>query len=272
VPAPSAFCETVASVTGCETGLVNHIVQGMACSMRQQQKTDAPLLLTELALELEYCAKAFAGAVKTEELVLDELAEFASTRFGHLGVREIREAFRLAAAGELGDINLRAYFGNFTVVMLGDILRAYDRYRQRIVASVTRLEQEHLQQTEEEKRKASWDYEAWEGKRLAQLKGLLDPDLEKVTALDYDMLDRRGLIKLPVAEKRRLVDQAGLHLQAELHLRLQQAPFGEQLTLRALLERIGTGQADTDFEGRKVNYAKRLAVLEWIEREGQNEI
>jgi hypothetical protein len=269
MPAPSAFSEIVARTTGCETRLVQVITQGLQTSMRRLQKLDATLLLTELALELEYCAKVFAGGVKTDELVFDELVEFTCTRFGHLSVREVREAFRLAAAGDLGPIDLRAYYGTYTVAMLGELLRGYNTFRQRILVEVRRAEQESLHRAAEEKQRTSWDRAGWELNRVAQLRDMPEPNLQTVTVLDYDVLERRRLLVLTAEQKWQLFEKAGARLQAELRSQIDQAPFGEKVTLRALLERVQNGQTDPTFYVQQVNCAKRMAVLHWIEFERQ---
>ena len=249
--------------------MVNVVLQGLESNMRQRQQTDPALLLTELSLELEHCAKAFAGGLKTEEPVFDDLVEFAATRFGHLGVREIRQAFHLAVAGDLGELNLRAYYGTFTVGMLGEVLRAYDRYRKVLVAEARRQEQAWALEAAEQEKKASWDQEAWELNRVAQLRSQIEPNLDSVSALDFDVLERRGLLVLTAAEKWALFEKAGVQLQAKLQVQASQAAFGEKITLRTILDRVKSGQTDQRFYGMQVGWSKRMAVLQWIERERQ---
>lgn len=65
---------------------------------------------------------------------IQESVRFIYKHHKNIGVNEIREAFSLAAANTFNGINMTAYFGIFTVAMLGDILSAYNQYRNPIIA------------------------------------------------------------------------------------------------------------------------------------------
>ena len=64
-------------------------------NIRKSRKYDPVKTVVALSAELEFCAISYCGAAKTDDLVFDEVVSFVMDRFGHIGVNEIREAFRL---------------------------------------------------------------------------------------------------------------------------------------------------------------------------------
>lgn len=81
-----------------------------------------------LHTEVKFCAATYCAAPNTERDVLEEGARFIASMFGHLNVNEIREAFRLAAAGLIA-ADLTTYYGMFSINILGKVLSAYDDHR-----------------------------------------------------------------------------------------------------------------------------------------------
>jgi len=87
---------------------------------------------------------------------IQEAVRFVYKNYPQLGVNEIREAFSLSAANVFPAVNMTAFFGTFTISMLGDILTAYNQYRNPIIAKaydqIIKLEQENKQETEREEK------------------------------------------------------------------------------------------------------------------------
>lgn len=90
---------------------------------------------TALHLEIKYCAVTYCGAPNTDPEVIKEAVRFVVTKYTHLALPEIREAFRLTAAGKIG-ANLNAYNGLFTIRMLGEVLTSYDDHRNQVAREV----------------------------------------------------------------------------------------------------------------------------------------
>ncbi len=101
-------------------------------SIRRLEQQDSDIFFLWITAVLKNCAKTYCGAVKTEESVFEEMAVFVLDRFGMYGVAEIELAFSLAAAKELCDVDLQAYYGQFSVAALGGVLSAYRDYRNRV--------------------------------------------------------------------------------------------------------------------------------------------
>ncbi len=104
-----------------------------------------------LHTEVKFCATTYCAAPNTERDVLEESARFIADKFGHLNINEIREAFRLAAAG-LIDASLTTYYGMFSVNILGQILSAYDDHRSQTYREVRARINAEQQQREDERR------------------------------------------------------------------------------------------------------------------------
>lgn len=104
---------------------------------------------TAVQLEIEDCASAYCSAPNTETETITEAVRFVLSQFGHFHIAEIREAFRIAAAGTI-EANLNAYHGQFSVRILGEVLNAYADYRTQIARQVRAKESKQMQEEKAE--------------------------------------------------------------------------------------------------------------------------
>jgi len=90
------------------------------------------------------CASMYCGVQKdrTEPETMKEATRFIYSKFNMLGLDEIREAFSMCAANHFEGVNMKAYFGTFTISMLGDILHAYKSHRDVILDKLLKAENE----------------------------------------------------------------------------------------------------------------------------------
>lgn len=242
---------------------VTAVASGISRSMRVVRKEQAVHLTASLTVELEHCATVYCGAIKTGDNVFEEATEFIFSQFGHLGVYEIREAFRLAAAGQFGDeVDLKAYYGVFSIVALGAVLKAYDIYRVRIVKEIRKREIEALNAQEEAQKAVNWNTAAWQADRRQTLLGLTEPGVQYITAYDYHWLSRVGEIEPTKEEK----EQAWVRAK-QIVLEDYQALAVHNQTFRRALADVMNGTRNDGFYNRRVAMMKRLLVLGWIERQ-----
>lgn len=237
------------------------VQQGLRLSIRRQVAQQGPLAMACLGDELAYCAQHYSGAHDVPDELMDEALEFVSTRFGGIGVDEIREAFRLAAAGDLGELNMKAYYGQFTIVILGTVLHAYLEYRCRVVQALSRKEREMQIQIAEERARDYWttpeglsEQQAWIDARIAALSGR-QLDVAEVTVYDYRILEQRGLISLSAEEKWALVAQGREMLEALHRKAMAVAATSKQ--------RREAGEMLKDLEEKSRAMAQRIAVRNW---------
>ncbi len=101
-------------------------------------KTD---VVNSVSAMVVICAKMYSGMQEDKMLPesIQECVRFIYKNFPMLGVQEIREAFSMAAANYWDGITLSSFYGQFTIAMLGDILSAYLKFRNKILSDVINL-------------------------------------------------------------------------------------------------------------------------------------
>lgn len=218
---------------------------------------------TALAAELEYVAKTYTGGVNTHEMVWDEAMDFIVSQYGNLNIKEILYAFRLAASGELGDVNLRSYYGTFTVGMLGEVLTAYMDRRQQLYFELLRLESEQLM-VEVGGTGPRHDVDEWKRNRLTFLKMLDSPTVEDVTSYDYRFISELGLIDLTKDEKLLIMDRAYPILVREILQDASALNSFRSKQLRDMVTQANSGNPSPVFVARHKAMGERLAVVEWL--------
>lgn len=99
---------------------------------------DDSLVGPALGVSLSLCAEIYCGIKKDglNEDVLVECIKFVYRNYKDLGLLEIREAFDLCANNKFDNVNMRAYYGQFNVSMLGDILSAYKSERNKVLNKI----------------------------------------------------------------------------------------------------------------------------------------
>ena len=217
-----------------------------------------------LVAELESCAKQYTGCPNTKGLTFDEAAEFVIDQFGGLNIGEIRLAFRLAAAGEFEGVKLIAYYGTFTVGMLGEVLAAYKEYRGEAVRHFRTIENVSAALQSGEERQRKHDMEAWENNRIKFLRILHLPTIDSVTVYDYEFLTRRGEISLTDDQKRAMIERCVTQTIFEIHRDMEGATQYRRKELLAEIEQAKSGKYTVGFRNKMAVIGKRLAVLDWI--------
>lgn len=129
---PNALCAAIDPETAKTQALCLQAIEGntIAAMVRRDER-----LVFGLKIDLEFCAATYCGAPNTLPETIGEGVKFVQAQFSHFNITEIREAFRLAAAGKI-EADLKAFYGLFTIQMLGNVLRAYDDYRTAIFREV----------------------------------------------------------------------------------------------------------------------------------------
>ncbi len=68
-----------------------------------------------------------------------------------MSIGELEQAFSLAAAGKFEGVNLETYFGKFTITILGKILKAYDKTRNKVIKENGKLLEQEIKEQERKK-------------------------------------------------------------------------------------------------------------------------
>lgn len=255
-PLQRNFLPDVAAETSTDLTVIETIADGYSLSMRRDDPARFGL---KLLAHLEYCAKTYCGAGGTDQNVYTECADFAMTHYGHLGVDEIRQAFGLAAAGKLSTqndepVNIRAYHGAFTVLMLGDLLAAYDNYRRRLLPKIVKLEIEA-------KAPKQWDETEWAKTRLQTLKQLAFDDaltMNDVAEIDYTTFERLGMYSPDPDKKRAAWERSEAAVRSEIATAAM-----SDISMRTMLQHLTTSFAK-EFQVKRVGWCRRRLIVDWV--------
>jgi hypothetical protein len=116
------------------------------------EKTD---IVNSVSAMVVICAKMYSGMQEDKMLPesIQECVRFIYKNFAMLGVQEIREAFSMAAANYWDGITLSSFYGQFTIAMLGDILSAYLKFRNKILSDIINLKEMHDMKVQEAARR-----------------------------------------------------------------------------------------------------------------------
>ena len=125
------------------------IIDGYIKPIRNfERQTIAPVIAENLMI----CAALYCGMIDGEIMkqTIIEASKFVLSKFQHLGVAEIKDAFQMAAANEFENINMTAYFGQMSIATLGDILYAYTKHRNKTIAKYLDLKEKAQKQYDRE--------------------------------------------------------------------------------------------------------------------------
>ncbi len=237
-------------------------------------------MMVLLPAELESIALNYCGAIMADRLkdTVIECYEFLRGHYGTLAFPEIKRAFELAAAGTI-EAELKAYNGNFTVRILGHVLKAYMGYRNRLQNRLLAVEKET--KDKEMDMRISEYYKSEEGQAEISLyyEKLLEKHIAKdnleikdVTSRMYLYLEKKGLISLTPEEKRAYFKQGKELYIAELVNEKAIAKATSIVPIQEILKQIAGDQKEETKElneaihARCVVLAQRLVVLDYVKR------
>ena len=122
---------------------LKNVIRGFENPIRT---TDEQFLIDSLSVTLPLCAELYCGIKKSDfnYQILQESVIFIYDHFFNLGVNEIKQAFELCAANKIENVNMKAYYGQFNISMLGDILSAYTKLRNQAYKEVNEQHQKNL--------------------------------------------------------------------------------------------------------------------------------
>lgn len=110
-------------------------------------------MAVELGVQLLFVAREYGARHDIPAETLAECVKLVNQKFGSLGIAEIREAYRMAAAREIKADEM--WGGQFSAAQLGSVLSAYKEHRRKVVAELSRAQTEQRRRLEWAKRIAS---------------------------------------------------------------------------------------------------------------------
>jgi len=233
----------------------------------EMDKKDVAL---NVSATLAICSSIYCGmqTSKTTELLFQEATNFVYKFYSYLGIEEIKEAFAMSSANYFDGIDMKAYFGTFTIAMLGDILTAYGNYRNKVIF---KTQQEFEKQNAEQKRnekisELSALHRVEVLKKLSEAKGKnLYESYEQIPTYYCQILIDNNLLNIAHERKVQIWEQA-----KELSKREFQLIAGntnrifEAKSARNILEQITSGLENQNFKDSATRIYSKLLVFEYL--------
>ncbi len=265
---PSEWLPDIANKCECDKRTISAVSAGLALSMRRDDRNK---VIASLSVDLEYCIRVYCGATADiNEEVIEESVDFCLKRFAHLGVDEIREAFSMAAAGELGEIDLAAYHGRFTIKILGEVLRSYSSFREKVVNELRRAENEAAEAAAAAEKLRKSDellvkHMNWCAEKLNSYMNEGTPEVNIIPVTLYEYLDSTGLIEHTKAEKWVLMGRAVPIIRRGLmgDISTENNEFRKR-RIRTIIAEMDKGKMGDFVRARQKVAARQLAVHDWV--------
>ena len=191
----------------------------------------------QIMAAISLLAKNYGARADIEPEMVKEAVRLVMTQFSHLGVDELKDAYRLWASGQIdAGKGSEMYAGQFSAGQLGKVLGAYCEHRKKIIAAYTNLLDQEREEQEEEARVARMksQYMSRFRENISRFcesgKGWQD-----VPAHWYQMLTKLGDLNPTEAEIKQLTEDAAELAEMELRAEIEEEanPFK-----RVNLERI----------------------------------
>lgn len=230
---------------------------------------------------LTICAKMYCGVREDRTLpeLTQEATRFVYSKFSSLGLEEIREAFSMAAANYFDGVDMKAYFGTFTIAMLGDILAAFTKYRNKIVNELldsqdkaARMEAEEtakLVKNEEARREAC--NEILTAIQAAQEGIPFWEHWEDIPAYYSKIALENGVISVDGEKKKGLwIEAQRLARQQVVELSNDESRFLEAKQARDILKDMMAGKEVQSLKDSAVRIYSKLLIWEFVKPKTDN--
>lgn len=228
-----------------------------------------------LGLSLSVCAEIYCG-IKEDTLnkaVLIECTKFVYRHYRDLGLKEIKEAFDMSANNKFDSVNMKAFYGQFNVSMLGDILSAYKSERNKVLNKILH---EHERAISGESFMDIVEHKNYIARQevIAEFKAEIEKK-RNGKELKYKTVDEirihwprilidKGIIELPETRKRELWNEAKDLVMKKLRMTATNyEDIYEAKGARQMIKNIETNGQKTIREKTEVLYGK-LYVWEFL--------
>jgi len=207
---------------------------------------------------------------KEDGPLIVEGADFVRTKYSHLGLEEIREAFRLA--NDL-QVNLKAYYGTFSLISIGELLDAYTKYRNKVINQLLdeqkRIDDAKRKEAEKVDKNKEAVQDAIEAFTLAVKCKDEMPMFDNWAAIPqnwYDILLREKLIEVTPEMKKKVATIAKDRARLEFESCIYSDKFVEvdKVHAKKIIKLLSNDELHPDFVARwKSIYSKKI-VWEYI--------
>tara|TARA_Y100000590_G_scaffold422007_1_gene526253 strand:- start:894 stop:1703 length:810 start_codon:yes stop_codon:yes gene_type:complete len=260
---------------------ISIILNSNISNIRSILKSNDPEAIEELYKNLKlailFLANTYTAAnfkipiTEQNKQIIEASAEFVCTMFPQLAPEELKEAFKMAAAGRFQGLNIETYYGKFSVQILGKVLKAYIEFRKKCLAKYENLKQIEESRAEDVNKEAK---NTEIRKQIAQIyseikkryidKGELKEGIIK--AFWAKILLEEKIIDFTEKEKLEIYNQAKQKTKNEYKKKLLQneVKASEKMQVRNLLKELKEGIETKNFKAAVVNEYSRLLIIKSI--------
>ena len=240
------------SQSGASPALLEAAVNGYHNQLRHMPPEEA---FGRLMIALREVAQDYGARQAVLEETFTECVRITRKKFAGLGIEEIREAYRMWAAGEL---NLRKgeaemYGGQFNAAQLGKVLAGYMEARKAALGAYLR-ELEAYQREQERASKAERLRQEYEEDFEKNLRALQPKSWQEVPFHWFETAWKRRLIRLTEAEQQELLAGARALALEEA----EKEKEGASIFQRQQVEKLIQGEG---LEERAKTIARKLALF-----------
>lgn len=257
------------------------ILNGQKCNIRtilkskdQEaiKKLNENLKLAVLFLANTYTAANFKLPLSEQnKQIIEAAAEFVCTMFAQLAPEELKEAFKMAAAGRFEGLNIETYYGKFSVQILGKVLKAYIEFRKKCLAkyeNMLQIEQSRAEDINKDEKNAVIRSE------IAQIyneikKEYIDTGEIKeglIRAFWAKILIEEKIINFTDKQKLEIYRQAKEKTKKEFNKMLLKNDLKavQKVQIRNILKELKQGIEAPNFKAAAINEYSRLLIIKSI--------
>ncbi len=246
-----------------------------AADFEQQRNIKNDISFTILFLANTYTGANFKNPpTKQNMATMRACCNFITDRFPQLSIGELELAFSLAASGKFEGVNLETYFGKFTVTILGKILNAYGKTRNKVLIQNDKLledktkEQEKEKMEEQNKQVTKDVIQKFNDIRALFLNNGSIPNLKDIRSYWAKILIMAGVITFTEDERKQIWIESKALTVKQIKTELHSGTGGtvQKQNLRVILRAIADGQKSMDFNQKATaNYSKLLIIKSIIQ-------
>lgn len=186
---------------------VNRLANWHSKQIRKLPKDVAAAALGE---QIDKLSRQYGAREKPDPETVRECLALVGTKFAYLAPDELREAYRMFAAGEIEHAAGEMYGGRMNARQLGAILTAYVDHRKYEMAAYLRAKHE-MEEEREKAEKAEKAKRGFEESFLSELAQAVESceDWREIPEYWYQSLKDRGMIEFTKEEAFQIYEDAG---------------------------------------------------------------
>lgn len=246
----------VISESGAPADIADAAVVGYAAQLRHMPE-HRPLIL----LELPQIVRDYGAREVIHQSIYEEAAKLILEKFSFLGLNEIREAYRLWAAGVTDPKGAEMYGGTFNAGQLGRVLGAYCEHRKAVIGVYLREVAAAKEQAEDKARREKMQAQFEENfpRRIAEARQTMT-DWREVPGFWYQAALDRGLFTITRAEALEILEEARELARLEVENEAEDLETSRRKLLLAVLESADDMEAKAKAIARKITVFRKLIL------------